>query len=255
MLNLKQNKNKLILTVTLEVIFTILLILLLVYVRQKSIAYLYDIQNKYSDITTLGEELSTKNLSTYDQAKVDSTLTNIDSKLEKGINLVRVILPLSLILLSLVFYFLIWRVISKVKIKRFLSYSILPIIFLLSSIYFTLDYIAFNYGFTESSSLIYLITSIILLTVTYYMSLFQLSNNKTIKENIRSAKEKINKVILPFIITLLTNILYIIGIFIIFFLSYVKADIIIPSILLLVIIILMNLERLYLVNKINSFKE
>ncbi len=249
---MKSNKKKLILTITLEIIFAILLIILLVVVKQRAISYLNEIQDQYGDLNSLQEELSTQNLSNYDQQKVTSTLTDIDSKLEKGITLIRYILPISLILLSLIFYFLIWRITSKVKVKRFILSSILPLILLLMSVYFTLNYIAFYFNFSEDSQIIYLIVSIILLIITYYFSLFMLSNNKSLKENLKLAKKSILRLLLPFTITILTNLLFLVGIFILFFLSYIQEQLIVPGLIVLILIILMNLERNYLVNKINS---
>src|SRR3989338_2540069 len=124
MLNI--NKKNLLTTTALEIVFTILFILLLVLVRYKSLDYLHSIQDLSGDIEGLKQQLETQNLGSYDKEQVQSTLTKMNSLLNKGLILIKVVLPLSLIILSLIFYFLIWRIVSGVSIIRFLYAAIIP---------------------------------------------------------------------------------------------------------------------------------
>ncbi len=250
MLKLKLTKHKVITTIILEVLFTIILILLLVSIRDKALGYLHDVQGFAGEISGLEQDLQTQNLTTYDQQQIRLTLDKIDSTLNKGLILIWFILPLSLILLSLIFYYFIWKILSNISIKRFLP-SIIPLILLLVTIYFTLNYIAYKFYFVEESPLPQLIIFALLTIIVYYFVLFLLSNNKSFSENLRFAKKNLNKLILPFILNIITNIIYLVTIFIVFFLTYAKASILIPSIFLLVIIMIINIQRIYLVNKIS----
>src|SRR3989344_4803213 len=211
------SRNKFIITTILEVLFTIILILLLISIRQKTISYLYDIQSSSEDISQLEQTLGTQNLTTYEVDNAEQTLDRVESILNKALLLIKVILPLSLLALSLIFYYLIWKITSNTSIKRFLLASVIPLIILLLFLYFTLNYIAFRFYYIADNSLIYLIISAVLLTCTYYISIFLLANNKPLKQNILLAKKNTLKLILPFILILLTNAIYLVLAFTVFF--------------------------------------
>ena len=246
------SKNKFIITSILEVLFTIILILLLISIRQKTISYLYDIQSSSEDISQLEQTLGTQNLTTYDVDNAGQTLDRVESILNKALLLIKVVLPLSLFIISLVFYYLIWKTTSNTSIKRFLLASIIPLITLLFFLYFTLNYIAFRFYYIDNNPLIYLIISAVLLICTYFISLFLLSNNKSFKQNIFLAKKNISKVMFHFILILLINAIYLVLAFTVFFLTYVKTSVILPSIALFVIILIINLQRRHFVNKISK---
>ncbi|MBS3168537.1 hypothetical protein J4216_05395 [Candidatus Woesearchaeota archaeon] len=250
MINLKTTKNKFIIITIVEIIFTILLILLLVFSRQKSIEYLQEIQFLSQDIALIEQDLQTQNVSTYDQEKVANTINNLDSKIQKGLIFLKVILPISIILLSLIFYFIIWKINTNISIKRFLQASIIPIFLTLAAAFFTLNYISYSFYFVEENPIVYLIISIILLIITYYISLFLLIKKTTFKKTLKLAVKNIPKITVSYIIMLIANLIYFMLIFILFFMTYAEADILIPSIAIFILIIILNFQRIHLTNKI-----
>lgn len=248
---MKINK-KLIFTTIIEVLFTIVLIILLIYVRHKAVNYVDQVQAISQDIGTLQQDLQTQNLTSYDKSQVQSTITNMNSLLDKGLFLVKVVLPISLLLLSLIFYFLIWRISSKVSILRFIYSAIIPLVSFLVLVYFILNYIAYYFGFVDNPGLLWLIVSFVVLILTYYVSLFLLIINKPFMKTLVIAKKSIKKVILHFVINLLTNAFYFILLFWLFFLTYAGGSIILASILLFGLLIIINIQRVNLVNRLSK---
>ena len=248
---IKINKS-LLYTTALEIVFTIIVILLLVSIRQKAISYLYDVQSLSSEINTIQEQLGKQNLSTYDQNNIKTTLSTVDQTLNKGLILLKVVLPISLLLLSLIFYYFLWRIAVKTKLKKFLIAAIIPLIICGIILYLLLNYLSYYFGYLEEANVIYVIGAIILGIIVYYFSLFFLVNENNVRENKTLAIKSIKKMSLPVLITILTRGLYFILVFIIFFLSYVKAPIIFYAIGLSGIILLLNLERNWMIKKIRT---
>ncbi len=243
--------KKLITTTVLEILFAIILIILLVSIRTKSLNYFYEVQSYTEEVSNIEDSLAAQNLTTYDQERVSSTIKDFNSVLNKMLILLLVILPLSVFLLSLIFYFIIWRIISNISIKRFLGYIIIPLILFLLTIYFALNYLAYYYGYIGSSSLIQLVFSLIFLILTYYISLFGLSNKKSLKKNL-ILPFKTKKTIPYYILMLILNIIFVILVFYVFFLTFVQAPIIIPSIILLISIIISNIIRIKFSEKLSK---
>lgn len=246
--------KKLLFSISLEILFTIALVFLLVFIREKAIRYLYDVQDLSGDINDIQTKLGEQNLTSYNQQEIQSTLDKVNSSLDKGIFLIKYILPISLILLSLVFYFFIWFVINKLNPLRFLYASIIPLILLILSVYLLFSYISYIFYYTDQSSLLLLIVSFLLLIVSYYYSLIILSNKEGFRKNLKLGFRNLKKLILPYLLNLLINLAYFILVFIVFFLTYVKEGYILPSIFLLIIIVLIGLERTYLIKRISIFK-
>ena len=249
----QKNTKKLVLNIIIEVIFTFILVLLLVFVREKSIGYLYDVQTISYQVSSLEKDLATENLTSYDKQEVQNTINNMDSLLTKGMILIKVVLPISLFLLSFLFYFIIWKTTSGVKFLRFFYSTIIPLISFLFFCYFVLNYIAYRFYFSSESSLIWFVVSLIFLIISYYISLFFLSNKKSFMDSLIIAKNRIKDVLIYFLLNLVTSLIYFVLVFWIFFLTYVDAPIIWPSVLLLMIIFLINLQRMHLFNKISKY--
>ena len=249
---IKSNKKKFITTTLIEILFTIILIFLLVSIRQRALGYLHNVQSLSEDISGLEQDLLKENLTSYDKQNVQTTLGKMESDLDKGLFLIRYILPISLMALSLIFYAIIWFIVSKTKIFRFLLSAAIAVILLLTASYFTLSYIAYSFDYIADSPLILLIISLVLLNVSYYLFLFLASNNKSVSYNLKLGVKSLKKIILPFVLNLFTNIIYFVLVFILFFLTYVKESIIIPAIILFFVIVIINLQRINLVNKISK---
>ena len=243
-------KKKTLLTTILELTFTILIILSLVYIRHQSINYLEEIQSNSAAITEIEQTLMNQNLTDSDKQEIDSQLTTLEKTLDKAIILLQIILPIALFILSLFFFYPIWYLISKISVKRFLAYALIPLILLLTTIFFSLNYIAYRYFFIDENPIGYLVISAVLLFITYYTAIFGLSIKAPFKKVIKKTIKCSPKIILQYLGIIITNIAYIVFIFYIFFLTYVEAPIIIPSIMLFFIILLINIQRVYLVKKI-----
>ena len=93
-----------------------------------------------------------------------------------------------------------------------------------------------------------IITSVLLLIIGY-ISLIGLVKDKSIKSTLITAKTKIKSLILPYLLILVSNAIYLTLVFTLFFLTYVEASLIIPGLLLLIVIILINIQRLHFVSK------
>lgn len=243
------HNKKLISTTILEVIFTIALIFLLVLIRQQVLNNIQEIQSYSAEISYISEDIQNPNLTAEQTLQIDTTLDEFDRILNKSLILLQVVLPVSIFILSFVFYYLIWYTLTRISLKRFLMYSSIPLILLLITVFFALNYIAYYYFFIDENPLPQLIISALLLITTYYLALFNLSNKKPFKHNLKLALKNVHKFILPYLLILITNIAYIVLVFYLFFLTFVKAPIIIPSILLLLTIIIINLQRMHFIKK------
>ncbi len=243
--------NKFLITLGIEILFTMFLVLLLISVRQKSINYLYDIQDYSEELNTIQQDLETQNLTSYNQENITVTLDTVNKILDKALFLLKILLPISLILLSLIFYYLIWRFTSNISIKNYLIYSTVPLLLFFTFCYYLLNYIAYRYYFIEESPLIKLIIAAILLIITYYFALFGLVRQKSLKDTFNSAINNIKPILTPFIFNLITNAIYLVLVFILFFLLFVDGPIIVPSIALLMLLIFISLQRRNLVKNIS----
>ena len=249
---IKQNKNKLIKSTIIEIVFTALLILLLIFFRHQSLNYLDEIQTEAYGITLFQNQLQTNNISLEEQNYLRENLNTLSSKLDRALILVKYILPLSLLILCLVFYFLIWKINSNIKIKKFVIATTIPIILLLLTSYFTLNIIAYSFNYIENNPSLLLLISLTLLVITYYISLFILSTKKPIKESLKLSIKSLPRIILPYLFILFTDFIYLVLIFLMFILTFAKANILYPSIALVILIVIINLQRVHLVNKISK---
>lgn len=251
---MKQSHKKIIITTVLEILFTVALVLVLVLLRQQAINYLTEVQDLSLDISGLENDLSTQNLTSYDKEYIQITIDKMNSLLDRGLLLIKFIMPLSIILLSLVFYFLIWRFISKVNPIRFIYSVIIPLILtLVVYFYLVLNYIGYLFGELEKPSLLLLILSVIVLIILYYLTLFLLSSKKSLKQVFRLSFSNLKKISILFGLNLILNFVYFTLVFIIFFLTYAGSSIILVSILLLLVIIIINIIRFNLFKRISGF--
>ena len=239
------NKKKLVLTTLLEVIFTALLIILLVFIREGSLNYLNEIQS-YSQDLGLTQDMLSQNLTSYNKDQLALTINNFDAVLDKALLLLKIILPISIFILAFIFYFIIWKITTNVSLKRFAQYSIIPLISLLSTIFFLLNYIAYKSFLIEESPALQLTISGVLLIITYNIFLFGVSNKKSFLENLKLC----NKNFFRFVLMLVVNTVYLLLVFYIFFLTFAGAPIIKITIILLTIIVIINFQRENMVRRI-----
>ncbi len=243
--------KKLPVMIVLEIIFAILLIAFLILVRQQALGYVSEIQSYAGDIDLISQQATQNDLSPEQRYSIDQTVSSFDKILNKSLILLQLILPLTIFIMSIIFFYFIWHFINKITFKRFLTYSIIPIILLLASVFFTINYIAYVYFFVDENPMPYLIVSSLLLIITYYISLFGLSNKNNLKSNLKISLKKFTKVFPFYIIIFITNALYLVFVFYVFFLTFAKASILIQSLILLAVIIIINIQRVHLVKIIS----
>ncbi len=231
----------------LEIFFTILLILFLVFVRQQTLDYVAEIQSYTGDLDLISQQIAQDDLSPEQRYNIDQAVSSFDKILNKTLVILQLILPLTLFILSIIFFYFIWRFTNKISFRRFLAYATIPIILLLASVFFALNYIAYIYSFVDENPMIYLIISLVFLIVTYYAALFGLSNKNSLKLNLKILFRKFLKVFPFYILILITNLVYLVLVFYVFFLTFAKASIVLESLILLVIIIIINLQRQHIV--------
>ncbi len=230
----------------LEVVFTILLILFLVLVRQQTLGYVAEIQSYLGELDLISQQITQDDLSPEQRYDIDQRVTSFDKILNKTLLLLQLILPLTIFVLSAIFFYFIWHFTNKISLKRFLAYATIPIILLLVSVFFALNYIAYIYFFVDKNPMVYLIISFVLLVIIYYISLFGLANRQSLKQNLKLLLKKIPRLLPFYILLLATNVVYIFFVFYVFFLTFAKASIVLQSLVLLGVIIIMNIQRVHI---------
>jgi hypothetical protein len=236
--------NKLIFTISLEIIFTVILILSLVFIRQEVLASIQDIQLTSAVLANVNE-----NLNESQKADLIDVTKDVNSSIDRLSLLIYILLPLFLLILPTIFYYVIWNSLNKTKIKNYL-WILVPLIFLLASIIFLLNELSFIFSVSTNSSLVFFIISVILTLVTYYLFLVLVSSQLKLKQLFIFSLKKLHKLIIQFILIIITTTLYIFLVFWLFFLNYVQASIIIQAILMLILIAIINLQRLYFYKKV-----
>lgn len=244
--------KKFFLAFIIELVFVIILISLLFYARDKTRNYLLEIQEFTPELSQLQENLGKESLTSYDKEAVQDRLDSVEKTLDKAILLNQVIIPVILIIISLIFYSFVWKLSSRVSIRNFLIYSIIPLLLFFFSIAQFLNYLAYVYLQLGSNNIILLVVSVVFLLIAYYFSLVLLSKNEKFKQSINFAVKNFKKLISPYILMLLTNFIFLFLILLIFVLSFAGYSIVIPSVLLLVLLIGINFQRRYFINKISK---
>jgi len=238
-------KNKLLYSIILTIIFTLLIITSLVIIRQKTANYLLEIQSYSNEIDKIKYDLSQGLIPEKDISNASSTINEVSSIIDKALNLNKIILPLILIVLILLYQLIYWKINSKTNlIKIFLS-SIIPLTLLALLILSIINYADYKLFLQGENNLTTIIILIILLILTSYLSLIFKIYNKLDFKVLRNLKN-----ILNYLIYLILNSIYIVLIAAIFVLSYIEYSIIIPAISLLILIFLNEWHMKYFISKL-----
>ncbi len=231
----------------LDLIFTVLLISLLIFVRTESKSYFQQVQGFSEDIAHIENGLSSNEFTEQDTLNADQTLTSLNKILTKSIFLNVLLLPLVIFLLWVVFQGLIWRSLTKMSLSKFALISIIPVVLFFSLILYFLEYVSFVFFKDTTASLVVLILMVLLLfIVNYFYLILVLKPNLKMKEIFKIAKTKFSKLIVPYLILSLTAFIYLILGVLIFIFSYVGTSFIIPALLLALLLILLQYERKWL---------
>src|SRR3989344_5625264 len=204
----------------LDSVLVSLITVLLVLTREIMKYYLDKIQTYIPQINELSTTLSTQNLTSYNPEQVESTLNLVNTYIQRIEILQYLILPLTIILLWILLQGLVWKLINKTSFKRF---AIVSIPFLASLLFLVISYETF-----------------IFYTI-----------NKPFKKTIEFSLKNLKKLILRFSLILLTSFLLLITIALIYIFTYVKINIITTSIIAVILILILNIQRLNLIQKIH----
>jgi len=234
----------------LDTLLVSLITVLLVLTREIMKYYLDKIQTYIPQINELSTTLSTQNLTSYNPEQVESTLNLVNTYIQRIEILQYLILPLTIILLWILLQGLVWKLINKTSFKRF---AIVSIPFLASLFFLVINLINMQamilYGDQTSISL-FIISLILFLIISYETFIFY-TINKPFKKTIEFSLKNLKKLILRFSLILLTSFLLLITIALIYIFTYVKINIITTSIIAVILILILNIQRLNLIQKIH----
>ena len=260
----------------LDTLLVSLITVLLVLTREIMKYYLDKIQTYIPQINELSTTLSTQNLTSYNPEQVESTLNLVNTYIQRIEILQYLILPLTIILLWILLQGLVWKLINKTSFKRF---AIVSIPFLASLFFLVINLINIQarilYG-DEGSILLFVISLILFLIITYETFIY-CTINKPFKKtklqfSIKNLKlafiytinqqsilhfsiKNLKKLALRFSLLLFISFLLLITIALIYISTYVKINIIIPSIIAIILIFILNIQRINLIERIKHLNK
>ncbi len=240
----------------LDIIFTILIISSLVISRNITRDYLMQIGDYSGDIEKIKESLGNTNLEDSQIEESTKKIEYVNSIANKALILNQVILPLVILALFFLFQISYWKINSNISLKFIATYSILMIgllaIFLLS----LLNYLEYFFFFTGNKySLVLAIISLVLVYLVGYIFfiLFTRREHKLRSSLIFSLKN-VRKLVLQYSFFSLASFVYFVLIALIFVIIFVNYSLIIPGIALFMIILVINIQKYFIVKKIHSLK-
>ena len=80
-----KNKKNILYTIILEVVFTVLLIIFLVLVRQQALGYVAEIQSYAGDLDLISQQATQDDLSSEQRYNIDQTAGSLDKILNKSL--------------------------------------------------------------------------------------------------------------------------------------------------------------------------
>jgi len=199
-----KNITKYLSVFSLDIIFTVLSILVLYYTRIQTKLYMDQITALSPVLNDFTQQAANNNITSVPLQEV----IKLESLLNKALILNDWILPLVILILFIITQAIIWRIINKTPIWKSTIFIIIPsIVFLITITSFT--NILFGIMSGESYSLILFIILLILTIGLSYISLILLVNHKKPKDVLKIIKKRYKKSILPFILMIITSLVYI----------------------------------------------
>ena len=242
-------KEKRVKVFILDIIFTVLLVSLLLFVRSQSRSYFEQVQSFSQDITAIEQQLSDQ-ASAEEVAHADAKLSSVDKILTKSILLNTILFPLALLLLWFIVKGLVWKLSTGVSFKRFMLVSVVPLMVFAWFIFYCLDYISFTFFNDTNASLIVLVLILgVLLVLSYGALMGMLKPHLSFRQTLSFTKRNVRYLFFPFLILVILTALYLFFIVLIFVFTYVSMSFMLPAILLLGILLLLNYQRLRIVRK------
>ncbi|MFA4886766.1 MAG: hypothetical protein WC595_00995 [Candidatus Nanoarchaeia archaeon] len=242
--------KKKILIFSLEVIFTVLLISLLVFSRDLSRSYFDQVQDYSSKVSEIESTLSKEKVSNEEVQTAAASVDELDSLLTRFLWLNLIGVPLGVFLLWIVFHSIIWKLLTKISFKRFFLMSLIPSFLFFATVAYFLKYLsAWFYKDTSASLFILILLIVLLIVISYIFLLSVLYPEKKLKEIFTSAVSNVSNFIMPFIAFMAIGFFFLVLIILIFIFTYVGISILVLAILLIIIIGLLNMIRYWLMKK------
>jgi len=244
-------KSKLIYSILLAIILAILVILTLTAARSRTADYLSEISSYSEEIDSIKYNLENDIIPENDLIEAESTISYVSSVADKALALNKIILPIMLILIIIIYESLYWKLNKNTKLIIIIPVTIMNTLILAALILSIISYADYKLFYSGKNSLYLIILLSVLLIITSYFSLIILSRNNTIRQNMNFAIANLKRFILQYLLSFLISIVYVILIGVIFVLSYINYSIIWPSIILVVIISIKEMQKYRLINSID----
>src|SRR3989338_8653908 len=225
-----------------DLLLTILLLSLLLFVRTQSKTYFEDIQAFSGEIAEIEQILSKEDASAEEVARAQETISTLDSITTKSLLLNSVLFPLAVIILWMTIGWLSWRGFTNVSWKRFALSSLLPLTLFFFLILYSLDILSLIlFKDTQSSWIIFSFFLIIIGKPTL-----------TLKELFFFGIHTFKKIWLRLFLLTLLGIIYLTLISLVFVFTYVNMSILLPALFLLAVLLLLAFQKQAFVKALES---
>lgn len=236
-------------TFLIDVVLAVLVISVLFVVRDQTRAYIRDVQAYAPELVKLQQEFASQNLSVYEYGQATATIDSVDRLLTKGLFLMKIALPLVLFVLFVAAGFLTWRVVARVAFFHFFVYF-LPLA--------VLAWLVIVQGFAFLSVFLVgegafrgwlFVLSLAVLCCYGYFFMVSMLVQKSVRENIAAALMRGKRLIGWYSLFLMLFAASAALAVLIFIFSWVRTNILVPSIVLVVVLLGLALVRAKLANK------
>jgi len=236
-----------------DLLLTILLLSLLLFVRTQSKTYFEDIQAFSGEIAEIEQILSKEDASAEEVARAQETISTLDSITTKSLLLNSVLFPLAVIILWMTIGWLSWRGFTNVSWKRFALSSLLPLTLFFFLILYSLDILSLIlFKDTQSSWIIFSFLLVLFLTAVYFFLIIIGKPTLTLKELFFFGIHTFKKIWLRLFLLTLLGIIYLTLISLVFVFTYVNMSILLPALFLLAVLLLLAFQKQAFVKALES---
>ncbi len=231
----------------------VLVILLLLSVRDYTKATIVNLQHAAPDLAKLQNELATENLTTYNYGAASTKIDAVDKAVTKGMFVAKIVLPIGLCIVLSLSSFLVWKLITHVRLFYFFKYfSVLFLIayFFISNFFSFLSYFLVGDG---DFSLFFFVSLGIFLIIWAYIYLVSVIHQKTFIQNLKFGWKHLRSLVGWFVVFIIINKAITLLVMLIFIFLWAGSSIIIASMLLIVCLGCVSWVRQRFVKKMNSF--
>ena len=183
----------------LDLVLAVGLIGTFVYHRFKLQEYIGSISEHLPQLAQLEKEAAADNLSLASA----NALQSLDSLTAKATMMNEVLLPLVILLLVIITQMVVWKILRKTPIKRFIAYSIIPLVVMIYFLSMFSDFLTYVLAVIDFNIIWFVILFIITLVVSYYGLLW----NVHWKDQFSKLVNR-KRVIFPYVVFLASIVLY-----------------------------------------------